>query len=144
MPDAFIGLDIIIGTRGETDELFTESVTFIENIPFSQLHVFVYSERPNTQALKITPVVSPVIKKERSQHLLALSEQRRVQFYNNYLGKTARTLFEHAKKGNFMYGFTENYLKTEIPYQKALCNTIQEIKMTGWNSDKTALTANIK
>ena len=141
MPDAFIGVDIIIGTRGETDALFNESKTFIESIPFSQLHVFSSSERPDTQALKITPVVSPGEKQERSRQLLALSEKRLHQFYNDRLGKTAQALFEHARKGNHMYGFTENYIKIEIPYQRTLCNGIRTIKMIDWNKDKTALTA---
>ena len=141
MPDAFIGVDVIVGMRGETDALFKESKTFIENIPFSQLHVFSYSERPSTQALKITPAVPPDIKSERSKQLLYLSEERLYDFYNAHIGKTARTLFEHARKGKNMVGFSENYIKVEIPYQKAFCNTIHTIRMTGWNEGKTALRA---
>ena len=144
MPEAFIGVDIIIGTRGETDELFRESKSFIESIPFTQLHVFSYSERPGTQALKITPVTPPETKQERSRQLLDLSDKRWRSFYSNHLGKKAKALFEHARKGKFMYGFTENYIKTEIFYHKSLCNTIHTIQMTGWNEDNTALTAILK
>ncbi|MDR2915075.1 MAG: tRNA (N(6)-L-threonylcarbamoyladenosine(37)-C(2))-methylthiotransferase MtaB [Tannerella sp.] len=143
MPDAFIGVDVIVGTRGETDEFFNEAKSFIESIPFTQLHVFSYSERPNTQALKIKPVVSPDKKHERSKLLLDLSEKRTHDFYETHIGKTARVLFEHAKKGQHMQGFTENYIKTEIAYQKALCNEIREVKITGWNEDNTALTTEI-
>ncbi len=143
MPDAFIGVDIIVGTRGETDELFNESKSFIESIPFTQLHVFSYSERPNTQALKIKPVISPDKKHERSKLLLDLSEKRLHDFYNMHVGKTANVLFEHARKGKFMYGFTENYVKAEITYKKTLCNSICNVRMTGWNTDKTALTVEI-
>ena len=144
MPDAFIGIDVIVGMRGETNALFNESKSFIESIPFSQLHVFSYSERPNTQALKITPSVIPDVKQERSKQLLDLSEKRWHEFYGRHLGKTAHTLFEHARKGNYMHGFTDNYIKTAIVYQKTLCNTIRTVQMTGWNDDKTALTAIIK
>ncbi|MDR1525237.1 MAG: tRNA (N(6)-L-threonylcarbamoyladenosine(37)-C(2))-methylthiotransferase MtaB [Tannerella sp.] len=143
MPDAFIGVDVIAGTRGETDEFFNEGKTFIESIPFTQLHVFSYSERPNTQALKITPAVPHKVKHERSRQLLDLSEKRLHDFYESHTGKTGKVLFEHAKKGKFMYGFTENYIKTEITYQKELCNTIHSVRMTGWNDNKTALTAEI-
>ena len=141
MPDAFVGVDVIVGTRGETEELFDESYSFIKSIPFTQLHVFSYSERPNTQALKITHEVSPGEKHERSKRLLDLSEKRMHDFYDVHIGKLAKALFEHARKGNNMYGFTENYIKTEVPYNKALCNEIRNIKLTGWNADKTALTA---
>ena len=139
MPNAFIGVDVIVGTRGETDELFNEGLSFIESIPFTQLHVFSYSERPNTQALKINHIVSPEKKRERSKRLLDLSEKRTYDFYNANIGKTATVLFEHARKGNNMYGFTENYIKTEIAYDKSLCNEIRNVKLTGWNVEKTAL-----
>ena len=139
MPEAFIGVDVIVGTRGETDELFDESFSFIESIPFTQLHVFSYSERPNTQALKINHIVSPEKKRERSKRLLDLSEKRTYGFYDEHIGKTAKVLFEHARKGNRMFGFTENYIKTEVLYNKVLCNEIRDVNLTGWNADRTAL-----
>jgi MiaB-like tRNA modifying enzyme len=143
MPDAFIGVDVIVGTRGETDELFNEGFSFIESIPFTQLHVFSYSERPNTQALKIKPIASPAQKRERSKRLLDLSEKRTYDFYEAHIDKTAKVLFEHARKGNSMYGFTENYIKMEITYDKSLCNEIRTVKLNGWNVDKTALMAEV-
>ena len=143
MPNAFIGVDVIVGTRGETDELFNEGFSFIESIPFTQLHVFSYSERPNTQALKINHIVTPEKKHERSKRLLDLSEKRTIDFYNSDVGKTAKVLFEHARKGNCMYGFTDNYIKTEITYNKSLCNEILTVKLTDWNSDKNALTCSV-
>ncbi|MDR0699626.1 MAG: tRNA (N(6)-L-threonylcarbamoyladenosine(37)-C(2))-methylthiotransferase MtaB [Tannerella sp.] len=143
MPDAFIGVDVIAGTRGETDDFFNESKAFIESIPFTQLHVFSYSERPNTQALKIKPVVPPAIRHRRSRQLLDLSEERWQSFYDTHIGEKANVLFEHARKGKYMYGFTENYIKTELAYQKELCNEIRTIRMTGWNKERTALTAEL-
>jgi threonylcarbamoyladenosine tRNA methylthiotransferase MtaB len=143
MPDAFIGVDVIAGTRGETETFFDESKIFIESIPFTQLHIFCYSERPDTRALRITPSVSHKVKHERSKQLLDLSEKRMGQFYEAHIGKTGTVLFEHARKGKFMYGFTENYIKTEIAYRKEFCNTIHSVRMTGWNENKTALIAEI-
>jgi threonylcarbamoyladenosine tRNA methylthiotransferase MtaB len=108
MPDAFIGVDVIVGSRGETDELFADSMAFIESIPFTQLHVFNYSERPNTQALKIPHRVAPQERHNRSRLLLELSDKRRLEFYSSFSGHTRKVLFEHARKGNSMYGFTDN------------------------------------
>jgi threonylcarbamoyladenosine tRNA methylthiotransferase MtaB len=141
MPGAFIGVDVIVGMRGETDAFFAESKSFIESIAFTQLHVFSYSERPDTQALNINPAVTPGKKQERSKQMIDLSEKRMNEFYGMQIGKTALTLFEHTRKNNYMYGFTENYVKTEIAYQKTLCNNVRKVKLTGWNNDQTALTA---
>ena len=143
MPDAFIGVDVIVGMRGETDVLFGETQSFIESIPFTRLHVFSYSERPGTQALKITPVVPADKKKERSRILIELSEKRWREFYDIHRGKTARVLFEHARKDKYMYGFTENYIKTGVAYQKNLCNVIRTVQLAGWNEDNSALTATL-
>jgi threonylcarbamoyladenosine tRNA methylthiotransferase MtaB len=143
MPEAFIGVDVITGMRGETPEYFADSKHFIEELPVSQLHVFNYSERPGTKALTIKPAVSPKERRERSRLLLELSDSKLYKFYENYMGKHAKVLFEHAKKGDKMYGFTENYIKAEIKYDLALCNVIKEVKLTDWNMDKTALKAEI-
>jgi len=113
MPDAFIGVDVIVGTRGETEACFAECHEFLENLPFSQLHVFSYSERPGTMALRITPVVPADVKHARSRTLLDLSERKLHAFYDAHIGKTATVLFEHARKGGKMYGFTANYIKVE-------------------------------
>jgi threonylcarbamoyladenosine tRNA methylthiotransferase MtaB len=101
--------------------------------------VFNYSERPGTKSLKIEPSVSCKERQARSRQLMEISDNKLHEFYENHIGQKVKTLFEHAKKGDKMYGFTENYIKTETEYETALCNAIKEAKLTGWNSDKTAL-----
>lgn len=113
MHDAFIGVDVIVGMRGETDELFEESYNFIKGLDISQLHVFSYSERPGTKALNIPYVVSAPTKHERSQRLLALSEEKRKNFYARYIGKERKVLWEHARENELMHGFTDNYIKVQ-------------------------------
>ena len=142
LPDAFIGVDVIVGTRGETDVYFEESFSFIQSLPVSQLHVFSYSERPGTQALQISPVISPKIKQQRSKLLLDLSDQKWTTFYESQIGKTEKVLFEHARKGENMVGFTANYIKTTAPYNTTMINCITDVRLTGWNNEKNALTVN--
>lgn len=139
MPHAFIGVDVIVGTRGETDGLFEEARTFIDNLDVSQLHVFSYSERPGTQALKIDHVVDPKTKHARSQQLLDLSDRKLQAFYEAHIGREADVLFEHTHKDGRMHGFTENYIKVEIPYDSLLVNETRRVTLAGWNEDKTAL-----
>ena len=139
LPDAFIGIDVIVGMRGETDAYFADSLAFISSIPISQLHVFAYSERPGTEALQITPVVSSAIKHQRSKQLLELSEQKRIGFYESQIGKTVQVLFEHTPKGTYMAGFTANYIRTVAPYQASLINRMTEVRLIGWNNEKNAL-----
>ena len=143
MPDAFIGVDVIVGTRGETDTCFEECRAFLGELPFSQLHVFSYSERPGTMALRITPIVPPNVKHARSRTLLDLSDRKLHAFYDAHRGTTAEVLFEHARKGGHMYGFTANYIKVEIPYDAALANHITPVRLEAWNADQTALTATL-
>lgn len=140
MPDAFIGVDVIVGTRGETDEYFTEAKEFIESLDITQLHVFSYSERPGTQALKIDYVVDPKVKHSRSQILLDISDKKLHAFYEVHKGKSAKVLFEHTSKEGMMHGFTENYIKVEIPYDESLVNVTRLIKLGDWNKDCSALT----
>ena len=140
MPHAFIGVDVIVGTRGETDDYFEETKHFLENLDVSQLHVFSYSERPGTQALKIDYVVEPQVKHSRSQQLLDISERKLHLFYEKHIGCKARVLFEQTKRGGAMHGFTENYIKVECPYDKTLVNVTKEVLLSDWNSNKTALT----
>ncbi len=130
MPDAFIGVDVIVGTRGETAEYFEDARQFIEQLDISQLHVFSYSERDNTQALKIDHTVSPEEKKKRSEILHAISEEKTKAFYHKQIGKTAKVLWESKKNGTYMNGFTENYVKVTAAYKKELVNTVQEIIIT--------------
>ncbi len=139
MPDAFIGVDIIVGTRGETDECFEEAYRFIESMEVTQLHVFSYSERPGTQALKIDHTVSPVLKHARSQRLLALSEEKTKAFYARHIGLPAKVLWEHSKPGSPMHGFTENYIRVEMPRDLRYDNCITPVQLGGFNEEGTAL-----
>ncbi len=139
LPHAFIGVDVIVGTRGETDVYFEETRQFIESLAISQLHVFSYSERPGTQALQIDHAVDPRTKQARSQQLLDLSEEKLKAFYLSQQGKEAKVLFEHTKKGAFMHGFTENYIKVEAPYDANLINRTQIVTLGDWNTEQTAL-----
>lgn len=141
MPDAFIGVDVIVGTRGETPELFAEAERFIEQLPISQLHVFSYSERPGTAALRITPVVRPEEKHERSQRLLAISEQKLQAFYDRYSGQVRPVLLEHSHTPGLYNGFTDNYIKIEYRTEEAVDNQILPLLLGGWNADHTALVA---
>lgn len=113
MPDAFIGVDVIVGMRGEMDECFEESYNFIKSLNISQLHVFSYSERPGTKALEIPYVVPAQTKHERSQRLLALSEEKRRAHYAQFIGTTRPVLWEHARDNEPMQGFTDNYIRVK-------------------------------
>lgn len=139
MPDAFIGVDVIVGTRGETDTCFEQARMFIEGLDVSQLHVFSYSERPGTQALKIDYVVDPKTKHARSNQLLDISDRKLHDFYASQIGKVKTVLFEHAHKDGLMHGFTENYVKVEIPYDLRLVNQTKQVMLEGWNEDRSAL-----
>lgn len=140
MPDAFIGVDVIVGMRGETDELFEESYNFIKGLDISQLHVFSYSERPGTKALEIPYVVSPQTKHERSQRLLALSEEKRKGFYTRYIGTERKVLWEHAREGELMQGFTDNYIRVQqLPQCEKCDNSVTMVKLGDFTSDFEAL-----
>lgn len=140
MPHAFIGVDVIVGTRGETEACFEEAYRFIENLDISRLHVFSYSERPGTQALKIDHVVEPRVKHVRSRELIELSERKLRAFCEAHIGHRAEVLFEHTRKGGMMHGFTGNYIRVERPYDASLANTLCLVELGGWNADKSALT----
>jgi len=143
IPHCFIGVDVIVGTRGETEELFNESYHFLQSLPVSQLHVFSYSERPGTQALKIPHIVTPQQKHERSQRLIALSDEKLHQFYAAQIGQVRPVLFEHAPHGKPMHGFTDNYIRVEIPNTPALNNQIQMVTLGDFTPQNDALTAKI-
>ena len=142
MPEAFLGIDVMVGTRGETPEYFEETYNLLNELPVTQLHVFPYSERPGTAALKIPYVVSAQDKKLRSQRLLDLSEQKTQDFYAKYIGTEAEVLFEKAPRGKAMHGFTANYIRVELPAIKAkeeYDNEILRVRLNGFNRDKSAL-----
>lgn len=139
MPDAFIGVDVIVGTRGETEEYFEDAYRFIEGLDVTQLHVFSYSERPGTQALKIEYVVSPEEKHRRSQRLLALSDAKTKAFYTSHIGGEAWVLMEKSKAGTPMHGFTDNYIRVEMDHDDQLDNQLIRVRMGGFNEEGTAL-----
>ena len=140
MPDAFIGVDVIVGMRGETDEFFEEAYRFIGGLDISQLHVFSYSERPGTQALEIPYVVSPQTKHERSQRLLALSERKRVAHYLRFAGTTRTVLWEHAPEGQPMHGFTDNYIRVlQCPRRRPEDNSLTSVHLGILSADGNAL-----
>ena len=127
MPNAFIGVDVMVGMRGETEDFFNETYEFLQNIPFSQLHVFTYSERAGTKALDIQPIIPQKERKRRSKILHQLSEQKLADFYQRQKGKTAEVLWEDGKNRSIMSGFTENYVRISAPYDKNLINAFQKI-----------------
>ena len=139
MPDAFIGVDVIVGVRGETDAYFEDARKFIERLPLTQLHVFTYSERPGTKALNIEHIVEPKKKQERSKQLLELSSNKWKDFYLSQQGTTHQVLFEHTRRGKKMHGFTENYIKVEADYDASLINRLITVTLGGFNGDETAL-----
>lgn len=142
MPDAFIGVDVMVGCRGETPECFEECYEFLDGVDVTQLHVFPYSERPGTAALRIPYVVDDAEKKVRSKRLLDLSEQKRIEFYARYIGTEQEVLFEKAARGKAMHGFTANYVRVELPAKLAkeeYDNQILRVRMGEFNRDKSAL-----
>ncbi|MEN9918285.1 MAG: tRNA ((6)-L-threonylcarbamoyladenosine(37)-C(2))-methylthiotransferase MtaB [Bacteroidota bacterium] len=139
LPHAFIGVDVIVGTRGETDEYFEECRQFIESLDISQLHVFTYSERPNTQALKIDYVVDTRTKHQRSRALLDISDIKLKNFYASQYGLLGKALFEQTTHNNKMYGYTENYVKVELPYNESLVNILKDVHLGGLNIDGSAV-----
>lgn len=144
MPHAFIGVDVMVGTRGETDEDFQQTYRFLEQLPVSQLHVFPYSERPGTAALRIPLVVSEKEKHERSAALLKLSDQKTVAFYERHRSQQRTVLFEKAQKGRAMTGFTDNYIRVQLPPRAssdALDNQLRTVTLGDWNAQHNALMA---
>ena len=135
MPNACIGVDVIVGFPGETDELFLETYNYLNEMEISYLHVFTYSERPNTEAVKLDGVVPKKIRAKRSKMLRGLSAKKRRSFYESQLGKTAKVLFENENKEGFINGFTENYVKVKTPWNPELVNTLHTISLTEIDSD---------
>ncbi len=133
MPNACIGVDVIVGFPGETDELFLETYNFLNELPISYLHVFTYSERDNTEAIKFDQVVDIQTRKERNKMLRILSEKKRLAFYQTQLGSSQKVLWEHENKNGKMHGFTENYVKVETHYDENLINQIQEVDLVMLN-----------
>tara|TARA_B100001173_G_scaffold43090_1_gene33888 strand:- start:68 stop:1375 length:1308 start_codon:yes stop_codon:yes gene_type:complete len=141
IPNVSIGVDVIVGFPDETDVEFTESMNFIKDLPVSYLHVFSYSERENTKALLLKNPVDKYKRSERSKILRMLSSKLQRNFYLKSLGTTKNVLFEQEDKNGFLFGFTENYIKIKVPFNKTLSKTQQEVYITDYNDD---LTMNVK
>ena len=146
MPDAFIGVDVMVGCRGETPECFEETFDFLQSLDVTQLHVFPYSERPGTSALSIPYVVSDQDKRERSHRLLTLSDEKTYAFYERHIGQETEVLFEKATRGKAMHGFTKNYVRVELSPAEAreeYDNQLMTVRLGGFNHDRTALKAEL-
>lgn len=135
IPDACIGVDVITGHPGETDELYQESFDFIDSLDVSYLHVFTYSERPNTHALTLKPVVPKPERKKRTHKLRRLSDKKRFEFDTRFKGETRPALFEESDKDGLMFGWTNNYLRVAIPFTNRLVNTIQNIELAEYDNN---------
>lgn len=146
MPEAFIGVDVMVGCRGERPEYFEDCFNFIDSLPVTQLHVFPYSERPGTSALAIKYKVTDRDKKARAHRLLKLSDEKTQAFYVAHIGQEAEVLFEKATVGKAMHGFTRNYIRVELPPQLARAeydNQLMRVRLGGFNFDKSALKAEL-
>ena len=139
LPDAFIGVDVIVGTRGESEELFEEAYNFIKGLDITELHVFSYSERPGTQALKIAGAVSPAEKHRRSRLLIELSEEKRRAFYARHIGREAVVLFEKPRPGMPISGFTANYIRVETENNPAFVNRLVRVRLGDFSEDTQSL-----
>jgi len=135
MPDACIGVDVIVGFPGETDEHFLETYYFLNDLDISYLHVFTYSERDNTEAVLMDGVVPDAVRAKRSKMLRGLSAKKRNAFYESQLGKEKTVLFESDNKQGYIHGFTENYVKVKAPWDPSLVNTLHKVKLTKIDAD---------
>jgi threonylcarbamoyladenosine tRNA methylthiotransferase MtaB len=130
MPHACIGVDVIVGFPGETDELFLETYNFLNELDISYLHVFTYSERDNTEAATMNNVVPKNVRTKRSKMLRGLSVKKRRVFYESQIGTQRTVLFESENKEGYIHGFTENYIKVKTPWNPELVNTLHDIELT--------------
>ena len=135
MPDACIGVDVIVGFPGETDDLFLETYNFLNALDISYLHVFTYSERPNTHAATLPDVVPKSVRSKRSKMLRGLSAKKRRAFYESQIGSKRTVLFEGENKEGYIHGFTENYVKVKAAWNPELVNTLHKITLTEIDSD---------
>lgn len=142
MPDAAIGVDVIVGFPGETEELFMETYNFLNELPITYLHVFTYSERENTEAAEMEGVVPIPERKKRNKMLRILSEKKKMSFYQTQLGKTLPVLWEHENKDGKMFGFTENYVRVQKNFDQASVNQIEFLKLEKIEADGTVSVMN--
>jgi len=139
MPNACIGVDVMVGFPGETDEYFLDTYNFLNELDVSYLHVFTYSERPNTVAAEMPGVIPHKVRKKRSKMLRGLSAKKRRAFYESQLGNTLNVLFERKNKNGFIEGYTENYVRVKMPWDETYINTLHEIKLTEIDEDGVVL-----
>jgi len=139
LPDACIATDVIVGFPGETEDDFGETVSFLESVDISYMHVFTYSKRENTLAAKLNDPVSDLLKKKRSEKLHKISNEKKKAFYLKNLGHIARVLFESDNSNGFMHGFTENYIKVKTPFNPRLINKVKMVRLENFNEDFTFL-----
>jgi len=137
IPDAFIGVDVIVGVRGESEQDFITTHEFLADLDIAQLHVFTYSERPNTQALNIDDVVPIPVRKERSKRLHELSDKKTRAYYKKFIAQEAEVLFEGTEHNGMINGFTANYIKVEVPFDTKLSNTIAKVKLKHLSLDSS-------
>ena len=137
MPNACIGVDVIVGFPGETEEHFLETYNFLNELDISYLHVFTYSERDDTEAAKMTSVVPKNVRSKRSKMLRGLSVKKRRAFYESQIGTKRKVLFESENKEGYIHGFTENYVKVKSPWNPELVNTIQDVELSKIDEDGT-------
>jgi threonylcarbamoyladenosine tRNA methylthiotransferase MtaB len=130
MPHACIGVDVIVGFPGETDELFQETYQFLTNLDIAYLHVFTYSERDNTDAATYEGVVPKSIRNQRNKMLRILSTKKQYEFYRSQLGQKMHVLFESENKDGFIHGFTPNYIKVALPYDEKLINQVIPVQLS--------------
>lgn len=143
MPHCCIGVDVIVGFPGETDEDFMETYHFINDLDISYLHVFTYSERDNTPAAEMGEIVPMEVRRQRNEMLRILSQKKKMAFTAPFLGTTRKVLFEHAKDENMMHGFTDNYIKVVLPKNESLINTIADVHLLHWDETCEAVVAEL-
>ena len=139
MPDACIGVDVIVGFPGETEEHFQETYTLLNELDISYLHVFTYSERANTQAAEMSHVIDKGVRHQRSKMLRILSAKKKRAFYEKNIGSNRTVLFEHENKMGYIQGFTENYVKVKVPYDPGFRNQILNVKLNDIDDDGSVL-----
>lgn len=135
MPNACIGVDVIVGFPGETDALFLDTYNFLNELDISYLHVFTYSERDNTPAAEMEGAVPLKVRKKRSKMLRGLSAKKRRAFYESELGNTLEVLFEGENKEGYIHGFTENYVKVKMPWDPSYVNTLHQVCLSKIDED---------
>jgi threonylcarbamoyladenosine tRNA methylthiotransferase MtaB len=138
MPNACIGVDVIVGFPGETDSLFEETYQFLNELNISYLHVFTFSERPNTPAFEMSNKTANLVKNQRNKRLRILSSKKLLAFYHRHIGKTYKALFESENRGGKIYGYTENYIRVSADFYEDLKNEIVQVKIKEINKNGEA------